>query len=344
MLQQSEEIRAQSDRIQEQNDRLHKAYEELKELGQFKDSMTGMIVHDLKNPLSVILGFSDLPNLEDRRAPLRAAARQMQILTMNMLDVQKFESAGVNLQLREIPAREVVAQALEQVAFLAAEKQIVLRDEADAALVLKADEEYLVRLLVNLLNNAVKFAPLNGEIRLEGRAKANGLAELAVTDNGPGIPVDKLDSVFDKFSKLDDPSGRNKKGTGLGLTFCKMTAEAHGGAIRAENAETGGARFVVELPGAEISEQSVAPKAVEVEPAKTKAVAFSEADQAAVAPVAAKMREIDIYEISELTDALDELADAKSEAVQNWRRRAENAIFSMNEAALQQMLDEAEAV
>lgn len=340
--QQSEEIRLQSEVIKEQNDSLNDALKELEALGRLKDSLSGMLAHDLKNPLTAIIGMADRPDLANRRDQLRAAARRMETLTLNMLDVQKFESAEVKMNLAPVSVARVSAAALEQVAFLAAEKCVELRAEASTEAAVLADEEYLVRILVNLLNNAVKFARLNGNVRLK-TAVIENRAAFFVTDDGPGIPPDKLAAIFEKFAQLDDEAGVNRKGTGLGLAFCKMAAAALGGSIRAESTPGAGAAFVLELPLAIAPPDFAAGEALAVmEPFSSReADWFSQADRATLAPVAAKMREMDIFEVSELTQALADLDRADSPAVIAWRRRAENAVFSMNESALRKALDEA---
>lgn len=339
--QQAEEIRTQNDVIGERNRQLSETLDRLEELSDFKELLTSTLVHDLKNPLSVALSLAQSPNLEERREPLMIAVRQMQNLTMNMLDVQKFETAEVKLEKAALSARKLAADALAQVQPLAERKALKLQNEIPADLAVDGDASYLVRVLVNVLNNAIKFSPNNGRIVLEAARAENGMINVAITDDGPGIPPDKLDKVFDKFAKLEDKAGVNTKGTGLGLAFCKMAAEAHGGSIRAENAPEAGARFRLTLPEADGRDAAPAPGAPLIS-ADVAERPLTPAERAAIAPVAAEMRRFEVYETSELTDALAQLEGADLPGVRAWRRRAENAVYSLNEAALHEAIAEAE--
>lgn len=340
--QQSEEIRAQNEVIKDKNADLDAALAELRKLSAFKEHLTGMVVHDLKNPLSAILGLADQPNLEDRREALRAAALQMQGLTLNMLDVQKFETAGVKLDLKPVSASSIARSACAQVAFLAAAKRIELNADLPADLFMLADAAYLLRVLVNLLNNAVKFTPKGGNLSVAA-APAAGFVELSVKDSGPGIPEDKLETVFEKYAQLKNAQGANNHGVGLGLAFCKLAVEAHGGVIRAENATGGGAIFKLTIrrtePAAETPLDVQEPLAKAAVP---EASPLTPAEQTLVASVAAEMRRFDVHEISELIAALEPLAGTTSSGAEAWRRRAENAVYELDAAGLAAVLDEAE--
>lgn len=327
-----------NEEISLQNDRLDAAVAQLRELDQFKESMTGLLVHDLKNSLGVVFSYAE-QNREDG-AQLKAAARQMNALALNMLDVQKFESADAQLDIRPVSARRAAAAAVEETAFFAAEKHIALRNEIQDDLFLLADEAHLARVLFNLLNNAVKFTPSGGIVRISARSLDEDLAELKVSDTGPGVPPDQLERVFEKYAKLEDPAGANRTGTGLGLAFCKLAAEAHGGAIRAENAPEGGAVFVLTLPRTDAPVEKAFPSPENEQERRPK---LAPEDKAALAPVASAMRRHQIYEISEIATALESVQHLASEAAAEWRRKAEHALYTLNQDALEELLREVEA-
>jgi signal transduction histidine kinase len=107
------------------------------------------------------------------------------------------------------------------------------------------DADMIRRVIINLLDNATKFILFKGEIVISAR-RSGEMVEFAVSDNGPGIPPDKLDLIFDKFARLQVE--RFPKGLGLGLAFCKLAVRSHGGDIRVESAVNAGSRFIFTLP------------------------------------------------------------------------------------------------
>jgi signal transduction histidine kinase len=111
----------------------------------------------------------------------------------------------------------------------------------------RADEDLLLQMLLNLLDNAVKYTPAGGRVTACWAAEGDR-ALLRVIDTGPGIPPDQRKRIFDRFYRLDDARGRESGGVGLGLSICRWIAEAHGGAIRVEGGEGGGSAFTVSLP------------------------------------------------------------------------------------------------
>jgi signal transduction histidine kinase len=113
----------------------------------------------------------------------------------------------------------------------------------------EADEEFLRRLLLNLVENALKYSPSGSRTWIEARP-APGSVRLEVRDQGPGIPESMRRRVFEKFVRLHDPGSQARPGSGLGLAFCQLVAEAHQGHIWVEENPPGGSVFVVELPGA----------------------------------------------------------------------------------------------
>lgn len=350
--QQKEEISAQAEQISAQRDDLQNAYKDLEELARFKDGVTGMLVHDLKNPLNAIMSFSSSDDMLRYREPLRQAARQMLNLTLDMLDVQKFEQAEVTLARKPVALASLADEALLQTGYLADARGQTLRLEADPKISADADADMLTRVLVNLLTNAIKYAPPEGrvEVLIEWRA-ADQTAEIRVRDNGPGIPADKIVAIFEKFAQANPATSGGARSTGLGLTFCKLAVEAHGGTIRAVSPPGEGATFIIELPArleaAETSASALSPP--NEAGAKTRAAGapdlreLSSADAGRLSRCLAGMAEPDIFDTTELLEALDELDGAEAPELAEWREQAENAIFAVNEARLRKIREAATA-
>jgi PAS domain S-box-containing protein len=230
----------------------------IEELSRAKDDLTHMIVHDLRTPLtSLITGLQTLELLgelnPDQKEFLDVAHRGGQTLLgmiNDLLDISKLEDGSMQLDYSDVPVAEVIGGALESMTQLAGEKQItVAADVATGVPRVPADPEKLRRILVNLLGNAVKFTPERGTITVRTRPDTEGAAlTFSVVDSGEGIPREAFSRIFEKFGQVDSRKAGRKMSTGLGLTFCKMAAEAHGGRIWVESELGKGSSFSFTIP------------------------------------------------------------------------------------------------
>ena len=229
----------------------------LQELEQWRDSMVHMIVHDLRTPLTAVIGSLQLLNMPDtgtlnevQTGVVRISLNSAQLLRDlidDVLNISKMESGTLTLAVSEISAPEIARKSLYQVRSLAANKDIELSDSIAPALpLLRADVELLGRVLVNLLGNALKFTPVGGRVAL---SIAPGESEIvfSVSDTGVGIAPADFARIFDKFGQVERPESR-RTSTGLGLTFCKLVVEAHGGRIWIESTLGEGSTFRFALP------------------------------------------------------------------------------------------------
>jgi PAS domain S-box-containing protein len=236
-----------------------------KQLEQLRDDLTHMIVHDLRTPLtSVLSGLQTLAltPLDASQGELLAIAvsggETLLGLINDLLDVAKMESGTLALDYGPVRPAELAAEALRQVALLAREKGVTLEDASDAGgegeVPVRADREKLLRTLVNLLGNAIKFTPPGGKVTLHAETDGGEVAGTAcearfsVTDTGEGIPEEALGRIFEKFGQVETRRSGRKMSTGLGLTFCRMAVEAHGGHIRVESEPGAGSTFSFTIP------------------------------------------------------------------------------------------------
>ncbi|MEN6347756.1 MAG: hybrid sensor histidine kinase/response regulator [Armatimonadia bacterium] len=248
----------------EHHRQLEQSYEQLRELEELRDSLMHMIVHDLRTPLtSIITGLETmetLGELDDLQQELLTVSIEggHTLLGMinDLLDINKMESGQMELERSEVNAAALAQRCVNQVATLAQEKGLELGVEISESLpVLQADEEKLRRTLVNLLGNAIKFTP-QGSVTLAVRhsPEDNALC-FAVRDTGEGIPEEAFERIFEKFGQVETRKAGRKMSTGLGLTFCKMVAEAHGGRIWVESELGVGSVFSLALPLGKASSQ-----------------------------------------------------------------------------------------
>jgi len=233
------------------------------ELARLRDDMTHMLVHDLRSPLTVLLGSLDLMEIavaegraDDFENSLGMARRNNdRILNMvsELLDISKLESGRVLVHPSPVEPRSVLEEAVNRLTPLAAEAKIALEVEVEPELPpLNVDPDLIGRVVVNLLDNAIKFTPDEGRIRLWARLDPQRASEgmlLGVTDDGPGIDPATQALLFKKFQQPEGVRGR-RAGTGLGLPFCKLAVEAHGGRVWVESELGRGTTFVVSLPTA----------------------------------------------------------------------------------------------
>jgi signal transduction histidine kinase len=244
------------------NDRLAEQYCRLQQLDDMKESLTRMVVHDLKNPVAtILLGLEILEHGSMEDVPPQVAStleiisttmRDIQDLVANLLDVHRMEVGELALEKGPVDLRGLLEESARRVEVVARFRQVRVAVQLEARGRLHADRALLVRLLVNLLTNAVKYAHRATEVELAVAPGPDGGALLSVTNRGAVIPSALHERIFEKFFQVDGRGSGPFASTGLGLTFCKLVAEAHGGRIRVESPpadRSDGARFAVWLPG-----------------------------------------------------------------------------------------------
>ena len=231
---------------------LQENYKRLQEVERLRDDMRKMIVHDLRTPLTaVIVGVDMLQkhgalNASQRELMTVAAGGGRTLLAMvnDLLDVEKMESGSAQLQYVELSASSLITAVLEQVSPLAVEAETRLVTEIASGLPsFQGDENKLTRTLVNLVANAIKFTR-GGSVTITASDDGEGKIRFAIRDTGDGIPAASFERIFEKFGQLDS----RKAGTGLGLAFCKLAVEAHGGRIKVESTPGTGSTFSFSIP------------------------------------------------------------------------------------------------
>ena len=226
---------------------------------QARTEATRLIVHDLRSPLNAVLGYLRLAQdmiaeggqpdeiLELVQVSSRAAESTLSLVEL-LLDIDKLEEDGSNLHLESVSLQDVAAEALTAIKGLARAGNLTVQVSIgqDVPLVI-ADQSLLQRVLTNLLDNAIRYTPDGGQVRLEAQPRGR-FVEVRVADTGPGIPAEARACVFDKFYQGEQQPVRGHKGSGLGLAFCRLAVEAHGGVIWAAEGPEGGALIAFTLP------------------------------------------------------------------------------------------------
>jgi signal transduction histidine kinase len=322
------EIVLQKEELERQADHIRKTNIQLQELTQFKDALTTMIVHDLKNPLNTILLSAGIELSPSTQKRIIQAGKQMLQLVHNILDVAKFQESTINLSLAEVSVQDLLTKSLDEVRLLVEEKRLSVSMEVIEGLLVQVDVALFERVIVNILSNAIKYTPMGGIIIMRAYLQMQGETQfirLEVTDTGTGIPAKSLENIFETFYQVEGKKSGVTSSTGLGLTFCKLIVEAHNGTIWAESKEGKGSTFIIQLP--DIITQTSKMSTVDTG-YKTK-----EADSIILphnllpgmeAPLA-KLRQKSIHEFSKIMDILDAIPD-ENEGVAQWKRQILRAV------------------
>ncbi len=220
---------------------------------RLRNSLLAALSHDLRTPLTALVGLSDV--LESGQPPLTARqletahaikeeARRMSALVTNLLDMARIESGEVQLHLEWQPIEEVVGTAIRYMHSILQRHRVGIQLPPDLPLV-RFDSLLIERVLVNLLENAAKYTPPGSGIELSAKVVGRQLC-VSVADDGPGLPVGREEEVFQKFTRGERES--STPGVGLGLAICRAIVEAHHGTITGTNRPGGGAVFTFSLP------------------------------------------------------------------------------------------------
>jgi PAS domain S-box-containing protein len=228
------------------------------EINETRNRLTEMIVHDLRSPLTAILSSlkilggqvsdeAEAPMFKQALSVAQRSCDQMLGLVNSLLDIAKLETGQLPLNQEEITFQTLCNELIETYIPAANELGILLRCEiADDVPPYRGDEEKIRRVLLNLIDNALRFTPPGGQVFLETKCPEQAIT-ISISDTGPGIPSEYREKVFDRFVQVPGSPGRGL-GTGLGLSFAKLTVEAHGGTIWVEDNPQGGSVFYIRLP------------------------------------------------------------------------------------------------
>ncbi len=230
----------------------------LKQLNQLREDLVRMIVHDLKSPLSGIMGSLDFLGSgmlgdmsEEQQVILNTAKKSSENLLgmiQNLLDVAKMEEGKMDLHKENVDLRSVLSDRRTQLEALAAtERKTITVESSVKTAPVQADRNLVERVINNLISNALHHTSGGGHIWL-GLKSLPGYYEVAVSDDGVGVPKEYLDKIFEKFVQVKRAEAKLRTGAGLGLTFCRMAVEAHGGNIRVESELNKGSSFIFSLP------------------------------------------------------------------------------------------------
>jgi signal transduction histidine kinase len=230
------------------------AVAELQRLNRAKSDFVSIVSHEFRTPLTGIQGFSEMMQSEDLTieemreyaGDINKDAHRLNRMITEMLDLDKMESGRMELHRESVDLNAVVSEAVDRVRPTAPEHPLSVRLDPTLGEI-SADRDKLTQVMANLLNNAVKYSPKGGEIVVSTRVEG-GTAHVVVRDHGMGIPKEALESIFERYGRVESLATRHIQGTGLGLPIVRQIMQLHGGTVWAESTVGEGSVFHVTLP------------------------------------------------------------------------------------------------
>ena len=238
--------------------RLEETNRQLKELNAMKDEFLSIASHDLRSPLTTIIGFGKAMQKEGGNPLSDWQQRSLEIMTRSaehlltlvddILNVAKMNSGGLTLEKIEVDIREVLKSSIAAMTFNAQNKNITLKCESSfEKLEMAVDRSKMFQVFNNLIGNAIKFSP-EGETVFISEKLEGDVYRFEIKDSGPGIAKEQFENIFEKFTQVGSSYAAQKEGVGLGLMICKTIVEAHSGSIGVESEPGKGSTFHFTLP------------------------------------------------------------------------------------------------
>jgi len=231
----------------------------LRQLEGVRQEFVANVSHELRTPLSLIKSAAETLLDGGKEDPATLArflniidkhANRLALLIDDLLLLSTLDSGGLRLNRQPLPFRVTVQDAIDDLLPRALARNVTLQNSVPGALVVVADNDRMRQVIFNLLDNAIKYGRAGGKTSVEGRMLENGRIEVAVVDDGPGIPKEAQERIFERFYRVDKARSREQGGTGLGLAIVKHVIQAHGGEVRVESGSGDGSAFIFNLPSA----------------------------------------------------------------------------------------------
>ena len=245
--------------VEERTADLRKAYEELKQLDQTKTAFFSIVNHEMRSPLTAIIGYAGLLLRDDtlsedqyyQVSAIESNSKRIIELVNNILDIARIEDGKLRITPGDTFILPLVYEAVKTIHPMADKKKITINVDTDIGsdAMVYADGKRIEQVIINLLSNAVKYTPETGSVQVTAQISAEEqMLKVEVIDNGVGIPMKVLPVIFDRFSRAERDDIRGISGTGLGLAIVKGVVEAHHGKVWADSIEGSGSTFGFSIP------------------------------------------------------------------------------------------------
>ena len=297
---------------------------ELTNLMSFKDNMLNMIVHDIKNPLNKILTASQKCPIQ--KEDINKPSKNILLIVENILDTYKMTETQMKLKLSLCNFTNMLEDALFQINYLLDEKNLTINKRIYINAIIDGDKNLLERVIVNLLTNAIKHSEINGCIDIHLLDKEDKL-RLEIINHGETIEYENIKSIFSKYRQINAQELKYVRSTGIGLYFCKLAIETHGGHIGVESNTDRGTNFWFELPTAPdkelVFEETVHNLKQDYE--------YSNLERKILLQCKQEIACMEVYQVSEIIKALNSIGQEGSEALLSWKEEVMNAAITGNQ-------------
>ncbi|MDP8207182.1 MAG: hybrid sensor histidine kinase/response regulator [Candidatus Electryonea clarkiae] len=246
------------EKLEAQHHELQNSYDALRVAENARDSLMHMIVHDMRTPLTGIKGSLDVfkilrkEHLDENEAKLLSSAQsgsaKLIEMVSSLLDLNRLESGQMPLDIIESDMVATIQEAIKIVGEPVNDVNLIF-NPTEAVLPGKYDKDIVRRIVTNLMSNAIKFSEANDDINIDIRRDEDKIV-FSIKDSGPGIPAELHEKIFEKFGQAEIKKEHRGYSSGIGLAFCKLAVEAHGGEIRVESEVGKGSCFIFNLPEA----------------------------------------------------------------------------------------------
>lgn len=297
---------------------------QIQELSDFKQNITNLVLHDLKVPVNTILSLTKDENSEPMQN-IHSQVQNINKLLENVLNVQRLEEPEIMLNKESIHVKDLLQDAINSVKKLAFDKNISIEISFYTTGYLSCDVGLILRSLVNILSNAIKFSSNSKHITVIVD-RQDSLCRISIQDEGFGINPTHIPHIFDKFYSANKQESGKSYSTGLGLSLCKLAIEAHGGRISVESTVEIGSIFRCLLPNFTFEKAQFSDTVVYASELK-----FTNVEQALLCQFCETIKEISIYKVSELIFHLAKLESNNSKNIQIWIERFKQIVFSGDE-------------
>lgn len=334
----NQKILEQRDLTEKQSEKLREAYEEIKRLESFRQQMVQMMIHDLKNPLNVILNVADSDDIPLRpKNTIRQISFEMLDLIVNLLEVQKFKEMKMKVEKENINLNALLKNLAGTISPLFVNSAIELKTSVPDHCWISADRHIVKRLLTNILSNSIKNTPSGGSVHLAANRKGDEIL-FEIQDNGKGIPEEVISSVFDMYSQGDKNEVHYNSSTGIGLTYCKLAVEASGGRIGIISEYGKGTMVWFALSSGNVAENSQNEEASGGIDIRLPEFGLTDDDIEYIRPYINDLQAISICEVTEVLSVTSKIACSENERITKWKDSVEETLFSANEKRYKELI------
>lgn len=336
------EILKQKDDLYKQSDKLQNAYEEIKKLESYRQQMTRMIIHDLKNPLNLIINIAESDSFTAKSGKMIVKLSWgMLDLIMNILEVNKLENMRMKIVMTSFNLSSAIDKMIDKFSFILSNSSVTLKSKVPGKIWIHSDTQITDRIFDNLISNAIKYSSAGGIITISASYEEEHV-RIEVRDNGTGIPITIMNEVFNEYVHGENRSFAYSNPTGLGLAYCKLAVEAMQGKIGISSEVGKGTIVWVTLQKGTIQspsgKQPLRHSAEELNgnPVHSE---LTVSDLRKIEPLLFELRKTEIHEVSVIIKMLDNYLTNTGEALAQWKNQILKAAYEGDNDTFQRLIN-----